>query len=86
MHTQIRLLASLWLLFLSHIRLMLVINEFNNGGPRVAVVDVVTESWRVNDGKLDFELLFLKFGLDDFNLCQFVELLVVAPVVVFGGG
>jgi hypothetical protein len=47
---------------------MLVIDEFNNGGPRVGVVDVVTESGGVNDGELDFELLLLEFGLDDLDL------------------
>lgn len=86
MHTQVCLLTSLRLLLLSHIRLMLVVDEFDNGGPRVTVVDVVTESRRVNDSKLDFELFLFKLGLDDLNLCKFVELLVMAPVVVFRGG
>ncbi len=52
-HTQIRFLAPLWLLLLSHICLMLVVDEFDNGGPRVAVVDIVAKSRRVDDGKLD---------------------------------
>jgi hypothetical protein len=62
---------------------MLVINKLDDGRPGVAVVDVVTESGSINDRQLDLELLFLELGLDDFNLCQFVELLVVTPVIVF---
>lgn len=85
MHPQVGLLAPLGLLLLPHIRLMLVINELNNGRPRVTVVDVVSKSRGVNDGELDFELLLLKLGLDDFDLGELVELLMVTPVVVFGG-
>lgn len=62
---------------------MLVVNELDNGSPRVTVVDVVTESRRVNDGELDFELFLLELGLDNLDFCEFVELLVVTPVVVF---
>ena len=49
MHSKVRLVGSLRLLFLSHVRLMLVIDEVNDGGPRVAVVDIVTETGSVND-------------------------------------
>jgi len=82
-HTQIRFLAPLWLLLLPHICFVLVIDEFNNRRPGVAVVDIVAESGRVDDGKLNLELFFLKLGLDDFNLGQFVKLFVVTSVVVF---
>lgn len=84
-NSQIRLLISLWLLFLSHIGLVLVINKFNDGGPRVGVVDVVTESGGINDGELDFELFLLELGLDDFDFSQLVELLMMTPIVVFRG-
>ena len=36
------------LLLLSHVCFMLVVNEVDDGGPRVAVVDVVSKAWRVN--------------------------------------
>ena len=50
MHSEVRLVGPQRLLLLSHIRLMLVIDEVNDGGPRVAVVDIVTEAGSVNDG------------------------------------
>ena len=50
MHTEVRLVSPQRLLFLSHVRLMLVINEVNDGGPRVAVVDIVAEAGSINDG------------------------------------
>lgn len=50
MHAEVRLVGPQRLLFLSHVRLMLVINEVNDGGPRVAVVDIVAEARSINDG------------------------------------
>jgi len=50
MHAEVRLVGSQRLLFLSHVRLMLVIDEVNDGGPRVAVVDIVAEAGSINDG------------------------------------
>lgn len=85
-HPQINLVLPLRLLLLAHIRLMLIVDEIDNGRPRVAVVDVVTEARRVDDGELCLELLLLKLGLDDFNLSQLVELLVVTATVVLGRG
>jgi len=71
------------LLFLTHVGFMLVVNEFDNGEPRVTVVDVVTKSRGVNDCELDLELTFLKLSLDNFDFSKLVELLVVASVVFF---
>ena len=84
MDPEVGLLPTLGLLFLSHIGLVLVIDEIDDWGPRVAVVDIVSESGGVNDGELDFELLLLKLRLDDLDLGKFVELLVVTPRVVLG--
>jgi len=64
---------------------MLVVDEVDDGRPGVTVVDIVAKSGCVNDSELDLELLLLKLGLDDFHLCELVELLVVTSVVVFGG-
>jgi hypothetical protein len=85
-NAKVALLAALGLLLLNHVRLMLVVNEVDNWRPRVAVVDIVTKAGGVDDGKLDLELLLLELGLDDLDLGKFVELLVVASVVVFGRG
>lgn len=80
---KVALLAALGLLLLDHVGLMLVVNKVDNGGPRVTVIDVVSKAGRVNDGEFDLELLLLKLGLDDFDFGKFVELLVVAPAIVF---
>ena len=84
MDPEVGLLPTLGLLFLSHVGLVLVIDEIDDWGPRVTVVDIVSESGGVNDGELDFELLLLKLRLDDLDLGKFVELLVVTPRVVLG--
>lgn len=40
-------------------------DEVNDGHPRVAVVDVVSEAGGVDHGELDLELLLLELGFDD---------------------
>ena len=83
-NAKVTLLAALGLLLLNHVRLMLVVNEVDDGRPRVPVVNIVTKAGGVDDGKLDLELLLLEFGLNDLDLSEFVELLMVASAVVFG--
>ena len=85
MDPEVGLLLTLRLLLLSHVSLVLVIDEIDDRGPRVTVVDIVAESGGINDGELDFELLLLKLCLDYLDLGKLVELLVVTPGVVFGG-
>ena len=90
MNPQIALLLPVRLLFLSHIRLMLIIHEVDNRHPRITVVHVVTESRSVDDSKLDLELFLFKFSLDNLDFSEFVELLLVTAAVVarrgeFGG-
>lgn len=65
---------------------MLVVDEFDDGRPGVAVVDVVTESRRVDDGELDFELFLFQLSLNNLNLSQLVKLFVVSARVIFLGG
>jgi hypothetical protein len=72
MNTQVNLIMPLGLLLLAHIRLMLVVNEIDNGRPRFTVVHVVTKSRAVNDGELGLELLLLKLSFDDFDLSELV--------------
>ena len=84
MNPQINLILSLRLLLLPHIRLMLVVDEVDDGRPRVSVVDVVAETGGVDDGELRLELLLLQFGFDDLDFGELVELLVVTLVVVLG--
>jgi hypothetical protein len=82
-NTKITLLAALGLLLLNHVGLMLVVNEVDDGRPRVAVVDIVTETGGVDYGELDLELFLLELSLDDLDFRELVELLVVAPAVIF---
>ena len=86
MHPEVYLVLPLGLLLLPHIRLMLVVNEIDNRCPRVAVVDVVAESGGVDDSELRLELLLLELSFNDLDLGELVELLLVAPGVVLGGG
>ena len=70
MDTEVDLVLALRLLLLAHVRLVLVVDEVDDGGPRVAVVDVVAEAGRVDHGQLRLELLLLELGLDDVHLSQ----------------
>lgn len=85
-NTQVRLLSTLRLLLLAHVRLMLIIHKINNRNPRVTVIDIIPKARGVNHSELDFELFLLKLGLDDLHLRKFVELLQVTPRVVLGRG
>lgn len=85
MNSQVTLLGPLRLLLLAHVCLMLIVNEVDNGGPRITVVDVVAKSRCVNHCELDFELLLFKLRLDDLNFSELVQLLVVTPIVAFWG-
>lgn len=52
---EVDLLGTLGLLLLKHVRLMLVVQELDDGLPRVAVVDIVAEARGVNDRKADYK-------------------------------
>jgi hypothetical protein len=84
--TKITLLAALGLLLLNHVCLMLVVNEVDDGRPRVAVVDIVTKTGSVDNGELDLELFLLELSLDDLDFRELVELFVVASAVIFRRG
>lgn len=51
MDPEIDLVLATRLLLLEHVRLMLVVEELDDGHPRVPVVDVVAEPRRVNNGQ-----------------------------------
>lgn len=51
MNTQINLVLTAGLLLLKHVRLVLVVEELDDGLPRIAVVDIVTEAGGVNDSQ-----------------------------------
>lgn len=50
-HTHVNLVGTAGLLLLEHVGLVLIIQELNNGLPRVAIVDVVAEAGGINNGQ-----------------------------------
>lgn len=54
--TEVNLVSTARLLLLQHVRLMLVVEEFNNGLPRIAVVHVVSEARGIDDGEADWKV------------------------------
>lgn len=53
MDPKINLVNTTRLLLLQHVGLVLVIKELNDWHPRVAIVDIIAKSGRVDDGKAD---------------------------------
>lgn len=52
-NTEIDFVDTLWLLLLQHVGFMLVIQELDNWHPGIAVVDIVSETWRINNSQAD---------------------------------
>jgi hypothetical protein len=52
-HTHVDLVGTAGLLLLEHVRLVLVIQELDDGLPRITVVDIVAEAGGINDGEAD---------------------------------
>lgn len=52
---KVSLLTALGLLLLSHVGLMLIIDEINDRSPRITVVDIVSKAWGIDHGELDLE-------------------------------
>lgn len=86
MNAQVTLFFPLRLLFLSHIELVLVVNEVDDWCPGILVVYVVAEPRSVDHGELHLERLFFKLSLDDLYLGELVELLDVSATVVLRRG
>lgn len=53
MNTKVNLVGTAGLLLLKHVRFMLVVQELNDWHPRIAVVDIISETGCVNDSKAD---------------------------------
>jgi hypothetical protein len=49
MDAQVIDFLTSWLLLLTHVALVLIIKEFNDGQPAVLIVDVITETRGIND-------------------------------------
>ena len=75
-HTEINLLGSARLMLLKHVALMLVVEELDDGLPRVAVVDVVTETRGVDNSKADWGVLVEGDGQSNGALPTLEELLL----------
>jgi hypothetical protein len=59
MNAEIDLVLATRLLLLEHIGLVLVVEELDNGHPRVAVVDIVAEAGRVDHCQTDYTVVRL---------------------------
>jgi hypothetical protein len=81
-HTEVLLVGTERLLLLAHVALVLVVDKVDNGGPRVAVVDIVAKAGCVNNSELNVEATLLEVGLEDLDLGRLVELLGKAGVLV----
>lgn len=55
MDTEIDLVLSTGLLLLKHVRLVLVVEELDDGLPGVAVVDIVAKAGGVDNGQSDWK-------------------------------
>ena len=69
--TEVNLVGTARLLLLEHVGLMLVVQELNDGHPRVAVVDIVSEAWGINNSQANWEI---KLNVSDrqfeiYHLC-----------------
>ena len=53
MNAEINFIHTAGLLLLQHVRLMLIVQEFDNWHPRIAVVDIISEARCVNDSEAD---------------------------------
>lgn len=51
--SKVNLVLAARLLLLKHVGFVLVVEELDNGHPRVTVVDIVAESRSINDGQTD---------------------------------
>ncbi|KUI52641.1 hypothetical protein VP1G_10488 [Cytospora mali] len=71
-NTQVDLVISAGLLLLQHVGLVLVVEELDDGHPRVPVVDIVAKSRE----------LLLQLSLCNLDLDSLVDLLLMSPLVV----
>lgn len=58
MNAEVDLVLAAGLLLLQHVGLVLVVEEFDDGHPRVPVVHVVAEPGGVDDGQADWRARF----------------------------
>lgn len=72
------------LLFLTHVRLVLVVDEVNDWVPAVLVIDIVTEARGINNRQLDLEVLLLHFCAHDVDLGRAIQLLIMANTIILG--
>ena len=86
MHAHVHFIVPVGLLLLSHVALMLIVNEVDYGSPRVTVVDIVSESGSIDNGQFDLELFLLELGFHYINLRVLFLKLLDMPGGVFTGG
>lgn len=63
-NTHINLVGTTGLLLLQHIGLMLIVEELDNGLPRIAVVDIVSKARGINNSQADCSVSDSNLGPD----------------------
>lgn len=53
MDTEVNLVDSARLLFLQHVGLVLIVQEFDDGHPRISVIDIIAKARGINHGQTD---------------------------------
>lgn len=61
MNAHVDLPCTSRLLFLDHVTLVLIIQEFDDWNPAVSVVHIVSKTGSVDDSQLDLKVLLFEF-------------------------
>ena len=65
-HTEVNLLCTTRLLFLQHVRFMLVVKKFDDRLPRIAIVDIVAKARGINNSQAHCQAM-LGSELDSYS-------------------
>ena len=76
MHTKIDFVNTTRLLLLQHVRLMLVVQEFDDWHPGIAVVHIVSKTRGIDDSQADWECQYRNLHIYDISLLTLEELLL----------
>ena len=53
-HTEVNLVNTAGLLLLQHVRLMLIVQKFDDGHPGITVIDIVPKARSINDRQTNY--------------------------------
>ena len=61
MDSEIDFVPPAWLLFLQHVRLVLVIKKLNDGHPGISIVHIVAKARSINDRQADWSICLVAY-------------------------